>query len=363
MGMRRAHEHRIGLPGQRHVVGVAALPAHQPQVLVARHRPADIGPAPRRRLARTAMAGGHSPSPDCRPRRAAAGRTLSKPMRPCQSGRTQLCRAHCFRQYGAADIVRRMNIVEKAPARTPSTGTDFDRFRLRRFVESLDRRRTRNPRRAARSRRHRAHPRRQRARGAVPRRRARAAGTRRQRRRRPHAARARVRRRAARSWWPKSSAGCATSPRSFEVSRARGAGAAGRARPAIEADLTTLPVHLGHGADGGPYISASVDFVVDPRTGITNVGMRRLMLRGRRETGIDLVSPSDLRAIYEASAAARQAAAGELRGRRASGRPGRRHDAAAGRRARPALARCATRRCRWSSASPTTSACRPTPNG
>ena len=71
-----------------------------------------------------------------------------------------------------------------------------------------------------------------------------------------------------------------------------------------QADLTTLPVHLGHGADGGPYISASVDFVVDPRTGLTNVGMRRLMLRGRREAGIDLVSPSDLRAIYEASAAA-----------------------------------------------------------
>jgi UbiD family decarboxylase len=71
-----------------------------------------------------------------------------------------------------------------------------------------------------------------------------------------------------------------------------------------DADLTALPVHLGHGADGGPYISASVDFVIDPRTGWTNVGMRRLMLRGRRETGVDLVSPSDLRAIYEASAAA-----------------------------------------------------------
>src|SRR5712691_2936223 len=70
-----------------------------------------------------------------------------------------------------------------------------------------------------------------------------------------------------------------------------------------DADLTTLPVHLGHGADGGPYISSSIDFVVDPKTGWTNVGVRRLMLRGRRETGIDLVSPSDLRAIYEASAA------------------------------------------------------------
>ncbi|HEY2672112.1 MAG TPA: UbiD family decarboxylase [Rugosimonospora sp.] len=67
-------------------------------------------------------------------------------------------------------------------------------------------------------------------------------------------------------------------------------------------DVTALPVHLQHGLDGAPYISASVDYVLDPKTGWTNVGMRRLMLRGRQETGIDLVSPSDLRAIYEASA-------------------------------------------------------------
>jgi len=71
-----------------------------------------------------------------------------------------------------------------------------------------------------------------------------------------------------------------------------------------DADLTTLPVHLGHGADGGPYISSSIDYVIDPKTQWTNVGVRRLMLRGRRDAGIDLVSPSDLRAIYEASAAA-----------------------------------------------------------
>ena len=70
-----------------------------------------------------------------------------------------------------------------------------------------------------------------------------------------------------------------------------------------DADLTSLPVHLQHGADGAPYISASTDFVVDANTGRTNIGMRRLMLRGRTEAGIDLNSPSDLRAIYEASAA------------------------------------------------------------
>jgi UbiD family decarboxylase len=69
-----------------------------------------------------------------------------------------------------------------------------------------------------------------------------------------------------------------------------------------DVDLTALPVHLQHGYDGAPYVSASIDYVVDRTTGLTNVGIRRLMLRGRRETGIDLVSPSDLKAIYEASA-------------------------------------------------------------
>lgn len=64
-------------------------------------------------------------------------------------------------------------------------------------------------------------------------------------------------------------------------------------------DLTALPAHLSHGYDGAPYISASVDYVRDKTTGLTNVGIRRLMLRGKTETGVDLVSPSDLRAIYE----------------------------------------------------------------
>jgi UbiD family decarboxylase len=68
------------------------------------------------------------------------------------------------------------------------------------------------------------------------------------------------------------------------------------------ADLTRLPVHLQHGLDGAPYISAAIDFVLDPRTGLTNSGIRRLMLRGPQEAGIDLVSPSDFRAIYEANA-------------------------------------------------------------
>src|SRR5712691_2029099 len=49
-----------------------------------------------------------------------------------------------------------------------------------------------------------------------------------------------------------------------------------------QADLTALPVHLQHGLDGAPYISASIDYARDPRTGFTNIGCRRLMLRGPR---------------------------------------------------------------------------------
>jgi 2,5-furandicarboxylate decarboxylase 1 len=68
-----------------------------------------------------------------------------------------------------------------------------------------------------------------------------------------------------------------------------------------DADFTTLPVNLQHGRDGGPYISSGLDYAIDRRTGMTNLGARRLMLRGRHEAGVDLVAPSDLRAIYEAA--------------------------------------------------------------
>jgi 2,5-furandicarboxylate decarboxylase 1 len=70
-----------------------------------------------------------------------------------------------------------------------------------------------------------------------------------------------------------------------------------------EADLTTLPVHLQHGLDGAPYISASIDYARDPETRSTNIGCRRLMLRGPRTAGIDLNAPSDLRALYQAAVA------------------------------------------------------------
>jgi 2,5-furandicarboxylate decarboxylase 1 len=68
-----------------------------------------------------------------------------------------------------------------------------------------------------------------------------------------------------------------------------------------DVDLTKLPVHLQHGKDGGPFISAAMDFARDAVTGWTNVGLRRLMLRGRATTGVDLVAPSDLRMIFLAA--------------------------------------------------------------
>ncbi len=72
-----------------------------------------------------------------------------------------------------------------------------------------------------------------------------------------------------------------------------------------EADLTALPVHLQHCADGAPYISAGIDYALFPGTGNTNVGCRRIMLRGKRQAGIDLIAPSDMRAIYLEGAARR----------------------------------------------------------
>ena len=73
-----------------------------------------------------------------------------------------------------------------------------------------------------------------------------------------------------------------------------------------DADFTKLPIHLQHSSDGGPYLSATMDFAINPETGWTNVGVRRHMLRGRRQSNIDLVSPSDLRAIYLAHVEAKK---------------------------------------------------------
>lgn len=65
-----------------------------------------------------------------------------------------------------------------------------------------------------------------------------------------------------------------------------------------EADLGALPVYLQHEFDGAPYFSAALDVSKHPESGRYNTGVRRLMVRGPRQTGIDMVAPSDLRAAY-----------------------------------------------------------------
>lgn len=65
-----------------------------------------------------------------------------------------------------------------------------------------------------------------------------------------------------------------------------------------DADFTRLPVHLQHDDDGAPYISAGIDITRSLDGARRNLGYRRLMLRGRKEAGVDLIAPSDLRAVY-----------------------------------------------------------------
>lgn len=74
-------------------------------------------------------------------------------------------------------------------------------------------------------------------------------------------------------------------------------------RTGRDVDLTALPFHLQHELDGGVYISAAIDFAVDPATGKRNVGCRRLMLRGPQELRSNLTDASDLKGMYLAALA------------------------------------------------------------
>ena len=73
-----------------------------------------------------------------------------------------------------------------------------------------------------------------------------------------------------------------------------------------DVDLSRLPFHPQHGFDGSCYISSAIDYTIDPATGRTNVGCRRLSLRNRYEAGTNVTAPSDLKRIYTACVARRQ---------------------------------------------------------
>jgi len=70
-----------------------------------------------------------------------------------------------------------------------------------------------------------------------------------------------------------------------------------------DVDLTKLPFHPQHALDGSCYMSSAIDYTVDPQSGRRNVGCRRLSLRNRTECGINVTAPSDLKRIYTASVA------------------------------------------------------------
>ena len=63
-------------------------------------------------------------------------------------------------------------------------------------------------------------------------------------------------------------------------------------------DLYQLPVPIFSVMDGGPMITAGVVIAEDPEFGM-NAGMYRLMLKERALTGIDIVTPNNLRKFAE----------------------------------------------------------------
>ena len=65
-----------------------------------------------------------------------------------------------------------------------------------------------------------------------------------------------------------------------------------------DVDLTALPVPLISELDGGPYITSGIGVSKDPEYG-RNAGAYRLMIRTKRETGVDMVGASDLKLFYD----------------------------------------------------------------
>jgi 2,5-furandicarboxylate decarboxylase 1 len=65
-------------------------------------------------------------------------------------------------------------------------------------------------------------------------------------------------------------------------------------RTGDEVDLYTLPIPMSSIYDGGPMITAGVVIARDPEYGL-NAGVYRLLVKERNLTGIDIVTPNNLR--------------------------------------------------------------------
>jgi 2,5-furandicarboxylate decarboxylase 1 len=71
-------------------------------------------------------------------------------------------------------------------------------------------------------------------------------------------------------------------------------------------NLLRLPFYPQHEFDGSCYISSGIDYVIDPVSGRTNVGSRRLALRNRTQCGTNITAPSDLKRIFMGCAQRRE---------------------------------------------------------
>lgn len=65
-----------------------------------------------------------------------------------------------------------------------------------------------------------------------------------------------------------------------------------------DVDLYDLPVPLFSVRDGGPMITAGITLADDPELGL-NAGIYRLLVKDRNTTGIDIVTPNNLRKLAE----------------------------------------------------------------
>lgn len=76
-------------------------------------------------------------------------------------------------------------------------------------------------------------------------------------------------------------------------------------RTGKDVDLYDLPVPVFSVMDGGPMITAGVIIAQDPEFGI-NAGIYRLMLKERNVTGIDIVTPNNMRKFAERALARKE---------------------------------------------------------
>ncbi len=65
-----------------------------------------------------------------------------------------------------------------------------------------------------------------------------------------------------------------------------------------DVDLTELPMVTHRQKDAGPYITAGMVIAKDPETGIRNVSINRMQLKGRNKLGIRMMPPQHLGVIF-----------------------------------------------------------------